>query len=471
MTFSRRGRTARLKRQRARVRWSVFARATVCALIATVALPVRAAHAQGTAMVMRPITDPLGLPMSRGGSGTSWLPDSAPLYGAMRNAGGWLLMLHGAAFVQQNWQGSSQGDHQFGSINWGMLNAMRDFGGGRLQLRGMMSLDPFTVGARGYPLLQQTGEQYRGQQIHDRQHPHDLFMEVAASYERALLPDLAVQVYAGPVGEPALGPTAFPHRPAAAGLPLATIAHHWQDATHVSFGVATFALYTPIVKLEASAFNGREPDDVRTNVDLRGAKLDAVSFRLSINPSSNVAMQVSAARIPDAEKIQPGVALRRATASVLWSRSLADGRTRSLSAIAGANAEGSEDWTHSLTLEGQTDVNARWSVFSRAEGIRSAIPDVLVYYPLQADVVDHAQLSRRTQLDAGGVNHAYALQWSVGAAREISLARAGLLSVGAVAMVNHVPKSTAAQYGTQTPLGGVVYVRWRTKKMAMGMGH
>jgi hypothetical protein len=381
-----------------------------------------------------------------------------------------MFMLHGSAFVQQIWQGGARGDQQFGSINWGMASAMRPLGSGRLQVRGMLSLDPFTVGGRGYPLLQQTGEQYRGEAIHDRQHPHDLFMEIAATYERALLPDFGVQLYAAAVGEPAVGPTAFPHRPAAAGLPLATIAHHWQDATHVSFGVATFALYTPMGKLEASAFNGREPNDVRTNFDYRGAKLDATALRISVNPTPNVSMQVSGARIPDAEKDHPGIALRRATASVLWSGALAPGRTRSLSAIVGANAEGDEDWTQSVTLEAQSDVTTRWALLTRAELIREPSPIFIETVDSRALPSGAARLARLSRLDLGGVNHSYGMQWSVGAAREISLSRAGLASVGALATVNRVRAEDATLYGSRTPLGAVVYVRWRTKRMAMDGG-
>ena len=217
------------------------------AVLLQIGVPVRGAAQMSSAM-----TDPLGLPMTRIGSGTAWLPDSAPMYGVMRGAGAWMFMLHGTVFVQQIVQRGPRGDSQFGSLNWGMVNAMRPLAGGRLQLRAMTSLDAGTVGGKGYPLLLQTGESYRGQSIHDRQHPHDLFMEIAAVYEHALTNDVALQLYAAPAGEPALGPVAFPHRPSAAADPFATLSHHWQDATHVSFGVLTAGAYTRRVKLEGS---------------------------------------------------------------------------------------------------------------------------------------------------------------------------------------------------------------------------
>src|SRR3989454_12467818 len=84
-------------------------------------------------------------------------------------------------------------------------------------------------------------------------------MELAALYERAVARNLAVSLYAAPVGEPAVGPAAFPHRPSAADDPLAPLAHHWQDGTHITFGVLTAGGFTPPTKLEASMFNRREP--------------------------------------------------------------------------------------------------------------------------------------------------------------------------------------------------------------------
>ena len=128
---------------------------------------------------MKMIDGPLGIPMERTGSGTSWLPDDSPMHAYHRMSGAWELMLHGVAFAMYDKQGSRRGDEQFSSVNWGMLMATRELGGGRLQLRGMLSAEPWTVGGRGYPLLLQTGETFQGEPPHDRQPPHDLFMELA----------------------------------------------------------------------------------------------------------------------------------------------------------------------------------------------------------------------------------------------------------------------------------------------------
>lgn len=409
-------------------------------------------------MTMMPMTDPLGLPMSRMGSGTAWMPDSAPMYGVMKNAGSWMFMLHGTAFVQQNVQGTSKGGSQFGSLNWGMLSAMRSLAGGRVQLRGMMSLDAFTVGARGYPLLLQTGEQYRGEPIHDRQHPHDLFMEIAASYERAITNDLAVQLYVAPVGEPALGPTAFPHRASAAADPFATLAHHWQDATHVSFGVVTAALYSRRVKLEGSIFNGREPDDVRTNFDFHGARLDAFSTRLTVNPTAALSWQASIGRMPFAEVAHPGETLTRATTSLQWTSADDQQRTRSFALIAGANTVGQEGWSPGVTFESLVPTSARLQVFTRLEVLQRSVETEIAF---NTPAISNTAFER----------HDYVGHITAGVIREFTTTRFGLLGLGARGTINVVPNNSG--YGTTIPLGAAVFLRWRTARMPMDMmsGH
>ncbi|MCC6241607.1 MAG: hypothetical protein IT353_02145 [Gemmatimonadaceae bacterium] len=397
-----------------------------------------------------PMTDPLGLPMTRIGSGTAWLPDSAPMFGVMKNAGAWMFMLHGTAFLQQTNQGGARGDSQFGSVNSGMLNAMRGVAGGRLQLRAMASADVFTVGGRGYPLLLQTGESYRGESLHDRQHPHDMLMEIAALYERALTPNLAMQVYAAAAGEPALGPVAFPHRPAAAGDPFATLSHHWQDASHVSFGVATAGLYTRRVKVEGSVFNGREPDDVRTNLDFNGARLDSYSGRVSFNPTSSWALSASMGWLAEAEKAHPGETVRRAVGSALWSRGGSAGGSQSVSLIVGANSKESEPWSRSLAIEGLTDLRGRLQLYTRMEIVEKSGEELV----LDHDGPLHDAIFRVAQLTIGGV-------------RETSAGRLGRVGIGARATVNAVPTSLEPIYGSRTPLGGAVFLRWRTSRMTM----
>jgi hypothetical protein len=275
--------------------------------------------------------------MARDGSGTSWLPDATPMYAFHATRGGWQLMTHANLFVQYLHESGDRGANQGGSINWFMGMAQRQVGNGRVQFNGMISLEPFTIPGCGYPDLLASGEQCDGEAIHDRQHPHDLFMELSARYDAPLARGLRWEVYGGPAGEPALGPVAFPHRLSAMPNPLAPIAHHWLDATHVSFGVVTGGIYGARWKAEASVFNGREPDQHRTGFDV-GA-LDSVAARITYLPSRTVALQVSAGRLAEAEAGEgsaPRIDLTRMTASAtihrtvgtggLWASTLAWGR-------------------------------------------------------------------------------------------------------------------------------------------------
>src|SRR4029453_18668658 len=198
---------------------------------------------------------PFGIPMTRMGSGTTWLPDASAMRAWHVTTGSWMLMVHGDAFLQYDHQGGPRGADQVGSINWAMLMAMRQLGGGTLHLHGMLSAEPLTIGAQGYPLLLQSGETYQGEPLHDRQHPHDLFMELSALYERAISRRIGVMLYVAPVGEPAIGPVAYMHRPSSLNDPFAPLAHHWTDATHITYGVVSAGLFTKHVKLEGTLFN------------------------------------------------------------------------------------------------------------------------------------------------------------------------------------------------------------------------
>src|SRR5678815_3212932 len=175
----------------------------------------------------------------------------------------------------------------------------------------MASLEPLTTGRDGYSLIGQSGESLDGMPLVDRQHPHDLFMEMAARYRHSLAGPLEIEVYGGPAGEPALGPVAFPHRPSAMPSPLAPLGHHWLDSTHISYGVATVGIGTRRVKLEGSWFNGREPDQDRYDLDLRG--FDSFSTRLSVMPHPDLSVQASWGWLDSPEALEPDISVQRVT--------------------------------------------------------------------------------------------------------------------------------------------------------------
>ena len=319
------------------------------------------------------------IPASRDGSGTSWLPDESPMYAIHAQARGWRLMGHGNLFLQYLHDAGDRGSDQTGSINWLMGMAQRPAGQGRVTLRGMISLEPWTIGGCGYPDLLATGEFCDGEAIHDRQHPHDLFMELVAQYDRPLGKGLRLQVYGGPVGEPALGPVAFMHR--VSGLPnlLAPITHHWFDSTHITYGVVTGGLYGRRWKVEASAFNGREPDENRTDFDV--AAMDSWSGRVWYLPSSRWSLQFSGGRLNEAEPGhdgEPAVDIDRLTASATYHRTTPENVIWASTIGWGRNAESGGDATNALLFESSVTVRSRDVWYGRFEWAEKSGHDLAV---------------------------------------------------------------------------------------------
>jgi hypothetical protein len=257
------------------------------------------------------------MPMGRMGSGTSWLPGSTPMYMWDWSKGGWLWMLHGEAKVGVNRQGGPRGLTKFESQNWLMPMAFHRVGRGTLQLRGMFSLEPLTYSGAGSPQLFQAGESYRGRPLVDFQHPHDLFMEMSATYTLPVGERGTWFAYVGMPGEPALGPVAFMHRASASENPSAPLAHHLEDSTHISFGVFTTGFTYRWLKLEGSLFNGREPDEHRYNLEFN--PWNSRSFRVTVAPNENWAVQYSFGLLKNPEALEPGDT-RRQTASVQYNR-------------------------------------------------------------------------------------------------------------------------------------------------------
>ncbi len=305
-------------------------------------------------------------PMTREASGTSWQPDRAMHRGLHEMKGSWTLMLHGFADLIFDHQGGPRGDEEMFSSNMVMGMAQRPLGPGTLGLRIMLSLEPATIGKEGYPLLLQTGETANGSsRLIDRQHPHDLFMEVAASYSISS-GNRSAFVYAGLPGEPALGPPAFMHRFSGMAIPAAPITHHWLDSSHITFGVLTAGAVLGRAKLEASAFRGREPDENRWGIE--PPKLDSHSFRLSLNPAPAWALQTSYGRLNSPEQLEPDVDVDRTTASAIyaaewdaghWETTLTWGRNRNRP---GPTLDG-------VALESAVQLQEKHTLFARVERV------------------------------------------------------------------------------------------------------
>jgi hypothetical protein len=279
------------------------------------------------------------------GSGTSWAPSSSQMRMWDKISGNWLLMLHFNVFAGVNSQGGPRGVSKLESQNWLMPMAFHKLGKGTLQLRGMFSLEPFTFAPGGSPLLFQTGETYKGQPLIDRQHPHDLWMELSAQYTLGLGERGTWYTYFGYPGEPALGPPAFMHRDSASENPSAALAHHLQDSTHISFGVLTTGFTYRWFKLEGSIFNGREPDENRYNFEAH--PWNSRSARLTFAPNKNWAMQVSYGFLRRPEASEPTTDIRRTTASVQYNKPFNRGNWAS-AFIWGRNHTSSPGQVHNL---------------------------------------------------------------------------------------------------------------------------
>jgi hypothetical protein len=380
------------------------------------------------------------MPAVREGSGTSWLPDETPMYAIHGQVGEWMLMAHGNAFLQYIHESGNRGADQAGSINWLMGMADRPVGNGHLGLRGMVSLEPWTIRGCGYPDLLATGELCNGETIHDRQHPHDLLMELAAEYDRPLTGGVRLQIYGGPVGEPALGPVAFPHRVSATPNPLAPITHHWLDATHITYGVVTGGVYGARWKAETSLFNGREPDEKRANVEF--AALDSWSGRVWYLPTARWALQLSAGKLNEAEAGEnggPRTDVTRLTASATYHRIVAPDTIWASTAGWGRNQEPGEDATNALLVETNFTVNEQDAWSGRFELSQKSGHDLAIE---RHDLFTVARLQ-------GGYTR-YFPAWN--------LLRPG---IGAALSTGIVPKSLESVYGSRTNLGFAFFVTLR----------
>jgi hypothetical protein len=261
-------------------------------------------------------------------SGTDAEPNSTPIPMLMTRQHGWMLMFHGEGFLSDIQQSGPRGADKLFSTNWVMPMAQRRFGPGTLTLRTMLSLEPATVTDRRYPELFQQGETAYGLPLVDGQHPHNFFMEVAALYDYQPTERSLLSIYVAPVGDPALGPPAYPHRASAAEDPLAPLGHHLQDSTHISDDVVTAGLTYRNVRLEASGFDGREPGEDRWQIDQ--GKIDSWSTRVTVNPGQDWSFQYSVGQLHAPEALFPTENIRRMTASAMYNRPLSTGNWDSL---------------------------------------------------------------------------------------------------------------------------------------------
>lgn len=320
----------------------------------------------------------LNLPMSRNGSGTSWLPDASPMYGLMIHSKKWMYMLHGNIALRYTNQDignkGDRGDKKFDAPNWFMGMGQRKVGeNGLFHFGVMLSADRLTEGGNGYPLLFQTGESWKGNPLVDRQHPHDLFSELSVAYTYAFSKRSDLTFYLGYPGEPALGSVAFMHRPSALSNPDAPISHHWNDGTHITFGVATLGYRYAKFKIEASSFTGREPDENRFDFDK--PRFDSYSGRLSFNPNKNWALQVSHGWIKSPESLHANENVNRTIASAIYALPLGDERNLNATVLWGLNKVKNHEGENAVLLEAAYRIR-KLSSYGRYEWVQKSAEEL-----------------------------------------------------------------------------------------------
>lgn len=388
----------------------------------------------------------LNLPMSRNGSGTSWQPDASPMYMYLHANARSNWAIHGNIVLRYNNQDifnkGSRGAAKVDAPNWFMGMYNRRIGSrGLLNATAMISFDPVTLGKNGYPLLFQTGETYNGERLVDRQHPHDLVSGLSVAYTHMLSPDADVTVYAGYPGEPALGPVAFMHRVSALNNANAPLGHHWQDATHTTYGVGTLGFRFKKFKIEGSVFTGREPDEERFNFD--DARFDSYSYRLSFNPNEQWALQFSQGFLRQPELLEPGIDQVRTTASVMRSTSLRTMNWSQTLALGVNDKSLHEANEYSVLYETNWQFQTQ-ALYLRYEFVQKSIEDLAV-------PSTHGQYYYNVNALTLGYN------------RNIAPAAPLDILVGMQATLNFPAEDLRSYYGS-LPVGGQIYLQLRPRR-------
>lgn len=382
------------------------------------------------------------LPMNRNGSGTSWNPDASPIYAWMKHTNNWMLMFMGDMFIRYNkqdiWNKGSRGGEKWDAPNMLMGMAQRNVGKkGLFRFNLMLSTDAIIAGGSGYPLLFQSGESWEGKPLVDRQHPHDLFSELSVSYAYSFNKKSDVYVYIGYPGEPALGPTTFMHRPLSNFMPDAPTSHHWADATHITFGVATIGYRYDKFKLEGSSFTGKEPNENRYNFDK--PRFDSWSGRLSFNPSANWSMQVSHGFLKSPEELHPDEDINRTTASATYVTTLRNESYFAATALWGLNNIPGQDPSNAALLEAILKTR-KAAAYLRAEAVQKTGEELAITLP---NVDDHKLYANYTA--------------TIGGAYDVLRVFGANIAAGAQVAFNVPDKELQRLYG-QVPVSGEVYL-------------
>jgi hypothetical protein len=379
-------------------------------------------------------------------SGTDAESNSTPSEMIMATKGGWTFMFHGEAFLNEIQQSGPRGADKLFSTNWFMPMAQRKFGNGTLTLRTMFSLEPATISDRRYPELFQQGETAYGLPIVDGQHPHDFFMELAALYDYKVGEKTLLSFYVAPVGDPALGPIAYPHRVSASEDPIAPLGHHLQDSTHISDDIITVGVTHRMVRLEASGFHGREPDESRWSI--QSGAIDSWSTRVTVNPAQGWSFQYSIAQLHSPEALQPTEDVRRMTSSLMYNRPIHNGNWASMILWGRNQSLPDGNVGNSYLLESTLGFFHRNYAWTRIENVDRT----------------NELLLGETALPSGFIERYFTRvqAYTAGYDREIASVRHISIAIGGQVSLYGVPPVLEPTYGSH-PIGVVAFLRVRPR--------
>lgn len=378
--------------------------------------------------------------MMREASGTSWQPDASTHEGLHSMSPDWMFMAHALINGVYDWQGGPRGDDKTFVSGMIMGTARRTFEeGDMLNFRAMLSPDPI-MGKRGYPLLFATGETADGKtSLVDRQHPHDLFMELSSSFSHPISDQASVFVYFGLPGEPAFGPPAFMHRASIVDSPEAPISHHWLDSTHIVFGVLTGGIVYDNWKIDVSQFNGREPNANRWDID--HPRFNSTSARLSWNPLDQLSLQASWAHLHSPEQLHPDENETRWSASAIYTRPLGESGQWSTTLAWGRKNISDGTKLDAWVLESAVKPSQLWTLYGRAEHVDEA--------ELQTTAVGHTPPQTVSKV-------------SLGIVRDFQVADHALIGIGGQYAFNWPSALLSPSYGGD-PHGAMVFMRLKVE--------
>ncbi len=409
----------------------------LCAVL-LLAVPLMAQHDMSNMPGMAGMQHDTGPQEVMEASGTSLNPASSPMNMLHINTGRWRIMIHGIAFIEDTQQSGPRGQDKLFSTNWFMSEAEHRLAGGTFSIRTMLSLEPATVTGRRYPELFQTGETAYGVPIVDGQHPHNFVMELGLHYSHPLGETSSWELYVAPVGDPALGPVAYPHRVSAEEIPQAPLGHHLQDSTHISYEVVTAGITHGMVRVEASGFHGAEPNENRWYIG--SGAIDSYSGRVTVSPNANWSGQVSAGRLTKPEALEPGDQTR-AEASVTYNRPYAGGNWATSAIWGRVHKTVSGDNLNGYTLESV----ARWAQKNYITG--------------------RIELDDKDELLAGitGMPREFRIgAYTIGYTRDFYIVPRIATGLGVNFTTYSMPGALVPYYG-QRPVAGMVFLRFKLR--------